>query len=380
MSTESKDLISLVEKLRQEQEFVSFYKTQIRQSVQELNAHCNGVFHSLWLDHTLSYSLGRVLAHHLHCSEWSLAYNQVDAVDFVDASKLFHSSLTIERYAKILGLLLNDPKLLAEILRFAESEGLHTSLLVSDLISVVYGHYVFQYDHLQLLQLMKELLSHQISACDTPKDLFGGVEPIFSFVLTEYCTQLVSFRTFLTEALQEPLMQVLACDDYLEFDVNKAGSRFQTITESQNGSLIDTSSFLFNEDLESSCQQLADLATLFLKSLTKLLGQFPLTLKWLLGNLKSLVQQKWPGINLIELRRPISDVLFGSILGSAIVNPDSYGVVDPNVVISAVVRYNLSQIISVLQGCAWMLDKPSSTKYPINKVVKRMSTVSRDWH
>ena len=374
MSTESKELISLVEKLRQEQEFVFFYKNQIRQRVQELNNCCDNVFHSLWLNHVLAYGLNRVLAHHLQCTDWGMAFDQIDGVDFVDASKTLKSSLLIERYGKFLNALKMNPTLLSDVLLWAESEGLDMPLLVNDLMSVVYGHCMFPYDHLQFLQLLKMLLKHHIGSCVTPKDLFSGVEPIFSCVLVEYCNQLVDLRTILTEAFQGPLQQLLKCEDYLEFDVNKAASRFQSSTD-QTGSLIETSKFLFSEDLESSCEQLAKLSMFFLDGLYALLGQFPLSLKWLLGNLKSQVQLKWPGITLAELRRPISDMLFGAILGAVIVNPDRYGVVEPSVVIRPVVRYNLSQVTSVLQGCAWILDKPNSSKYPIHKVIKRMNVV-----
>ncbi len=375
---ESKDLISLVEKLRQEQEFVSFYKSQIRQGVQDLNNCCNRVFHSLWLGHTLAYGLNRVLAHHTQCFEWSLAYEQAGAVTFVDASRVLKSSFLIERYSQLLSSLLNNPKLVSEVLHWVESEGLDTPLLLNDLMSVVYGHCVFQRDHMLFLQLLKKLMSHHLSACVMPKDLFSGVEPVFSSVLVHYCGQLVELRMFLTEAFQEPLECVLSCEDYLEYDVNKAGSRIQSTADS-NGLLLDSSTFLFSEDLEVSCEQLAKLASLFLDSLVRLSREFPLSLKWLLGSLKSIVQQQWPGISPAELRRPVSDMLFGSILGSAIVNPDSFGIINPNVVVSPVARYNLSQISSVLQGCAWILDRPagSSAKYPIHKVVKRMNVVSQ---
>lgn len=374
---ESKDLISLVEKLRQEQEFVSFYKAQTRQGVQKLNDCCNHVFHSLWVGHTLSYGLGRVLAHQISCFEWSHAYEQADAVAFVDASKALQSSLLIDHYSQFLTTLLSNPSLVSETLHWVDSEGLDTPLLISDLMSVVYGHCVFQRDHTLFLQLIKNLMKHHISTCVLPKDLFGGVEPVFSNVLIQYCAQLVDLRMFLMAAFREPLAQVLACEDYLEYDVNKAGSRIQSSAQA-TGPLLDSSAFLFSEDLEASCDQLAKLAMLFLESLAQLSREFPLSLKWLLGSLKLVVQQHWQGISATELRRPVSDMLFGSILGSAIVNPDSYGIISPSVVVSPVVRYNLSQISSVLQGCAWILDRPagSSAKFPIHKVVKKMNMVS----
>ena len=368
MGTRSTDLISLVEKLRQEQEFVSFYKSQIRQGVQELNACCDNVFHTLWLCHTLSYGLRKVLAHQIHCYEWSHALHQVRTIQFVNATKVIKSHIFVEKYSKFLSLLLNDPGLVSEILQKAELEGLDCNWLMSDLMSVVYGNCVFQRDHTLFLQLLKELLTLHIQRCDSPKDLFSGVESVFNKALSEYCAQLVDLRTFLTEVLREPLMKVVACREHLEYDVNKAGSRFQENTEQKT--------FLFSEDLDSSCNQLAQLAMGFLENLNEFKHQFPLSLKWLLGTIKSQVHHKWPEISNSELRRPISDAIFGSILSAVIVNPDSYGVMDSGIVIGPVARYNLTQITSVLQGCAWILGKSSSNKYPIHKVIKRMNVVS----
>ena len=187
MGTRSTDLISLVEKLRQEQEFVTFYKSQIRQGVQELNACCDNVFHTLWLCHTLSYGLRKVLAHQIHSYEWSHALNQVRTIQFVNATKVIKSHIFVEKYSKFLSLLLNDPSILSEILQKAELEGLDCNWLVSDLMSVVYGNCVFQRDHMLFLQLLKELLISHIQHCESPSDLFSGVESVFNKALSEYC-------------------------------------------------------------------------------------------------------------------------------------------------------------------------------------------------
>lgn len=366
----NKGLHTLVEKLRQEQEFVSFYKQQIRQSVQELNNSCDQVFHSLWLSHTLSYGLHRVLTHNSHTYEWSHALSHAHSVKFVNASKAFKSHLFVDRYSKFLTRLLGDPQLLSEVLNCVETEGLDCAWVVNDIMATIYGHCMFRRDHAQYLELMRELLRQHIAKCDSPRDLFGGVESVFNHVLSEYCSQLVELRTYLSLVLHDPIMQALACEEYLEFDVTKAGSRFQSSSE-QNG-LVGSGAFLFNEDLDVSCKKLAKLASQFLENLVCMGSQFPISLRWLLGSLKSMVRQKWPHIQAVDLRRPISDAIFSSILSSAVVNPDSFGVVDPSIIISEVGRYNLTQIMSVLQGCVWIMGKPSGAKYPIQKVVRRM--------
>jgi hypothetical protein len=139
---------------------------------------------------------------------------------------------------------------------------------------------------------------------------------------------------------------------------------------------MSSSAFLFSEDLDVSCQKLARLSTLFIENLVSMSRHFPVSLRWLLGNLKTMVKQKWPHINSRDLRRPISDAIFSSILSLAIVNPDSYGVIDPSLIISEVGRYNLTQVMTVLQGCVWIMGKPANNKYPVQKVVRRMDVVS----
>lgn len=376
MGGELADLVGLVKNLRQEKAFVSFYKAQIRQGVQQLNASCDAIFRSLWLDHSLGQGLQRVLSHHTACAEWSHAYERAPEVLFVNASKCLQPNLVVERYSGILTCLLTQPRLVAEVLHWAESEGLDTPLLASDLASIVYGNCVFQRPHGFFLQLLRELLARHTERCSEPGELFCRVDPVLSCMLTEYCNQLTEFKTFLTESLQGPLFAVLACEDYLEYDVHKAGTRYQRHMEAQDRLHLD-GKLVFGEDLEDSCAELARLASLFTESLSRHLKDIPVGIKWLLGTLKSMVMQKWAELSPERLRRPVGDVLFGLILTSAVTNPDCYGIVDPNLVIGGVARYNLYQIAAVLQGCAWIATKPHSSRYPIQKVIRRMNMVRR---
>lgn len=374
MSFKPEDLIDLVEKLRQEQEFVRFYKSQICQGFQELNASCDEVFHSLWLAHTLSNGLQRVLTHHVQCYEWSLALDQVAAVEFVNASKALPSQTFVEPYSKFLSSVLSDTETLSEILYIAEAEGLDCQRFVSDLVSVVFGHCIFQQDHTLFLHLLRELIKQHIRFCDSPKDLFGGVESVFNKVLAEYCSQLVELKTFLAALLQEPVMDVLAFDEYLEYDVHKAGNRFQTFADpnpSAGLAQVDTSALLlFGEDLDLACEKLSGVVILILEKLSKMNTQFPVSLKWLLKTLKSLALEKWPNMTQAEQRRLTGDAVFGTILSSAIVNPDHHAVVGSAMVVGSVARYNLTQVTTVLQRAAWTMDKQ-----PIHKVIKNIDMV-----
>ena len=375
MSADGRGLESLVEKLRQEQEFTSFYRGRIQQAIRDINRSCDQVFQTLWLSQCLNHLLDKTRLHLLQTCEWTQALERASYVRFVDAAKILRSSSLIESYKRFLGGLLERPVILARVLVWAESEGRDSASIVSDLVSVVYGHCVFRRDHALFLQLLRELLSQLVSSAEAPKEVFSGVEPVFCRVLTEYSAQLPDLLTFATEAFQGPLAEVLAFEDHLEFDVSKAGNRIQSSDTSGAGRLLDGSAFLFGEDLDLGCGHLARLAAQFVDGISRFSTHFPPSLKWVLGSLKTLVRAKWPEISAAELRRPVSSLLFGPILGSTIVNPDSHGLCGMDVVVGPVARYNLSQVASVLQGCAWVMQRPGG-KFPMQKVIRKMDTVS----
>ncbi len=161
---------------------------------------------------------------------------------------------------------------------------------------------------------------------------------------------------------------MLTLDDYLEFDVSKAGRRFHSNAD-KTASLVETTAFLFSEDLDTSCGQLATLVMGLVKRLGTMLSQLPPGLRWLLGCLKRLARQRWP-ISLQLERRILADALYGGIISSALINPDTHSVTDPGVVVGGVARYNLTQITAVLQRSSWILEKD-----PVAKVVKKMDMV-----
>ena len=376
---EDQSLVSLVEKLRQEQEFSAFYRTQIQQAIRDINHCCDQVFQRLWLSQCLAHLLDQTQLHRMQCAEWSAALEQSGHVRFVEAVKVLKSNSLIESYKKFLGNLLENPAVLARVLVWVESEGRDSASLAGDLISVVYGHCVFQSDHTLFLQLLRQLLDLLVSSAESPREVFSGVEPVFCRVLTEFCNQLSDLHTFMAEALCDPLAEVLAVEEHLEFDVGKAGNRIQSSADAFGpGWLLDGSAFLFGEDLDLSCGHLARLAAQFVDGIARCSAQFPASLKWILACLKSLMTSKWPDISQAEIRQPVSSLLFGAILGSGLVNPDSHGVCEIDVVVGPVARYNLSQVAAVLQGCAWVMERQGG-KFPMQKVIKKMDTVSLEW-
>lgn len=359
------DWCQLVERLRQDQKVTWFKYEHIRNSFQELNGACDCIFQSLWVTNTLGLFLNRVLTHRLPPSDWTQVQQLAADVQFLDANQLFAAQM-VESYSRFLGNLLNSPAVVAEVLQWAGSEGLDISQLTSDLLSVVYGHCHFQHEHQMFIEVLDFLLTNHMGNCTIPKELFG-VDPIFSQVVPEYCRHLLDLKKFIKQVLHEPIMAVLAYEKgYLEFDVSKAAQRLKEMGRE----------FDVVEYINVSCSHLARFCMQIIQQLHQHMDRFPPTLHWILASLKRKMVQKWHNLKPEEIRRPISYVLFGFILSTAFINPDLLGILDRRVVIGPVGWYNLSQVISVLQGCAWIMDRLDNTGYPMRKVVKLMDMVS----
>lgn len=355
----------VIKDLRQDQELIAERWQAVRLQYNQLNGTCDQLVQSLWSLHALSFALTKVLSHRSPPSDWIKAKHESTNIQYINAAQVLPYNLQ-ESYSRFLSNLRNHPEVIAEVLKWAGQEGLDTNHLTYDLVSVVYGHCLFGDDHTLLLESICHLLMDHISQCATVKEMFS-IEPVCSRVITEYCQQLPTLKMFLCQSLRSPLQKIIRerSNDYLEYDVTKASTRLQERGE-----------FNVEEYVDLSSHFLADICSHFLQELNKFQKYFPPSLKWLLGRLKKYMLQKWPHLSLSELRRPISYMFFGFIVSSAFVNPDLLGILDIRIILSDVTWYNFSQVIGVLQGCAWIIDKLESSDYPMKRVVKHMDMVS----
>ena len=362
--SEATNLWDLVRTLRQDQHLVDTLWKELHKESLALNTSCDAIFQTMWINHMLGFALTQVLTHRISPSEWIAALDNSAIVSFSDARQVFEPDL-VESYSRFLRNLQASPQVVAEVLLWAGKEGLATAALASDLMSVVYGHCLFRDDHVQFLQVIVHLFSDHITQCSTHKDLFV-FEHEFGRIITEYCRHLPDLKTFLTSVLRDPITEVLHTSDrYLEFDVSKANTNLQI----EECNLV--------QYMNTSCQRLADISMHFLKSLNDHKSLFPAPLRWLLAHLKRLITEKWPAISMSDLRRPISDVFFRYIISTAFINPDLLGILDHLVITNEIGWYNLGQVIGVLQGCAWIMNRLDTSDYPMRRVVKLMDMVSK---
>lgn len=354
----------VIQDLRQDQEVISERWQAVRRQYNQLNSTCDQLVQSLWTFHALSFALNKVLSHRSPPSDWIIACHEANSIRYINSAQRITFSIQ-ESYSRFLGNLRDHPEVVAEVLKWAGQEGLDSAHLTYDLVSVVYGHCLFRDDHTLLLETMCYLLMDHVDQCASVKEMFS-IEPVCSRVITEYCQQLPPLRVFLSQVLRQPLKTIITyTQGYLEYDVAKASTRLQ-----------GTENFNIGEHVESSSRFIADTCVQLLVELNKFQSFFPSSLKWLLGRLKKYILQKWPHLSLSSLRRPISYVLFGFIISSAFINPDLLGIVDVRIVLDDKSWYNISQVIGVLQGCAWIIDKLETSDYPMRRVVKHMDMVS----
>ena len=355
----------VIRELRQDQEVISERWQTTRRQYNQLNVSCDQLLESLWIEHALSFSLNKVLSHRSPPADWMATSREADSIVFLNASQRISSPNLLESYSRFLGNLRSHPEAVAEVLKWAGQEGLDSAHLTYDLVSVVYGHCLFPEDHTQLLYMICHLLMDHIKQCSSIKEMFS-IEPVCSRVISEYCQQLPGLKAFLSQVLRKPLTIIMDyTEGYLDYDVTKASARLQ-----------GTESFDVSAYIESSSRFIANVCGEFLMELNMYQEFFPPTLKWLLSRLKGFMKEKWPELSNGELRRPVSYMLFGFIISSAFVNPDLLGIMDVRIVLDDVAWYNISQVIGVLQGCAWIIDKVETSDYPMRRVVRYMDMVS----
>jgi hypothetical protein len=356
---------SIVQDLREDQEAIAETWKESRKQYHDLNTSCDQLIQSLWVVHSLNFSLQKVFSHRLAPCEWIMSRDEASAIQFVNSTQVLSTNLQ-DSYSRFLDDLRTHPEVMAEVIQWVGNEGLDSTHFAHDVISVIYGHCLFKEDHEFLLTTLLHLFQDHVNHCSNYKDLFS-IEPVCSRFITEYCHQLPSLKVFLTQVLRQPLQRIVVQSSrYLEYEVSKISTRFPE----------DTSVDL-NEYATISSQQIAQFCMEILYQLNKHQNHFPPSLKWLLGSLKNLILQKWPSISPSFLRRPISYVLFGFIISSAFINSDLMGVLDIHIAMNDVALHNISQVIGVLQGCAWIVDKLDRTDYPMRHVVSQMDMVTQ---
>lgn len=254
---------------------------------------------------------------------------------------------------KLILMLRETPKLLAQVLLWVESNKAVNSLIRDSLVCVC-GGLLFADDQKVALKLLQELLLDRINECNKVEEVFDSHTSVFLKTYMEYLNLSISVHSFITGVLYDPLIDLVTeCLDYLDYDTSKAMARLNEKVSSPGGNLVMP---LIKEGEENIRQKVEDSRHKLIYYCNKILSNFeknlmamPPGLVWLLTASKHAIMRKWPQVDETLLCKSLLDLLFGTILCPAMINPDHRGLLD-SCLLNRPVRHNINQIALLLQA------------------------------
>lgn len=300
-------------------------------------------------------------------TECCLRANILEHTQFVEARKVESiSSKHAQAYTELCNYLHHTPHLLAQCLsigdRLAPIKSDQMASVVSTISNGLYGNAIQSKDVDMVLRLLRELIEIQVSRSESPRRMLRNGACSFSRLYNRLHEGLFSAKLFLTAALHEPIMKVLMHDDtVLDIDARKAIYYYSAKERQRRFGVDGTDEFAAKTQkfCDDTVNELYDLASLFIRSLTDNWSLFPSTLRWVVQTMCHLLRS----IQLPD--KDINDILIDMILTNficpAIVSPDHYRISDAPISESA--RLNLIQIGQILQMMALMKHEDIDPKY-----------------
>lgn len=276
------------------------------------------------------------------------AFNRLESVNFIEAHKKLGSNES--QVSELFSSVRKSPELLAKCLISYEKSNPESVENISQVImSSVYANCILNDDKVLALNLMKHLICLELSITDNPRRLLRYNWCAFSHIYRTFCDQILEAKPFLTAALHEPVMHLLAEDDlFLDIDPNRAAVRFPASERVRHFGKEGTQ--IYYENLQKyrtwTLGRLANLVTKFVDGIYNNIFCFPQSLSWIIRQIYSvLIETK--NINVREIVAICSDLIFSFFICPAILNPDLLGITDAHV--SHISRFNLQQIAQIIQ-------------------------------
>jgi hypothetical protein len=252
--------------------------------------------------------------------------------------------------ADLFAFLRKNPNLLALSLISGEKANGESVEKISQIImSSIYSHCLLNEDKVFALQLMKQLICSQLALSENPRRILRTNWCAFSHVYRIFCDEILDAKPFLTAALYEPVMQLLAEDDlFLDIDPNRAAVRFAPTERIRHFGKEGTQQY--QENLQKyriwTINKLAAFVTKFIEGIQNNIFCFPQSLSWIVKQLYNIVIKN-KSIEVREIGAMCTDLIFGFFICPAILNPDLLGITDAHV--SHIARFNLQQIAQIIQ-------------------------------
>ena len=154
-------------------------------------------------------------------------------------------------YRKLILMLRETPKLLAQVLLWVESNKQSNRLIRDSLVSIC-GGLLFEDDQKIGLQLLLELIHHRITECYDAEDVLNNHNSVFHKTYMEYLNLSASIHSFITGVLHDSLIDLVTeCTDYLDYDISKVIAR----RNEKLSTLIGVQTISLNKEGEDNVRQ-----------------------------------------------------------------------------------------------------------------------------
>lgn len=343
MSQPKSELLDVVEEVQRIDTDVKRLQRSIRAYEELADGKSRNVLQLAWRYALLVYESKDVFSCKILSSEWNNVRSLLQRPNRVSCSS---------ECRKLILMLREAPKLLAQVLLRVESNKQSNSLIRDSLVSVC-GGVLFADDQKVALQLLRELLLNRINECDKAEEVFESHTSVFHKTYMEYLNLSVSIHSFIIGVLYNPLIDLVTeCTDYLDYDTSKVIARLNEKVSSPGGNQImplNKEEENIRQKVDDSRHKLIHYCNKILSNLEKNLTAMPPGLVWLLTAAKHAILRKWAQVDETALCKSLLDFLFGTILCPAMINPDHRGLLD-SCLLNRPVRHNINQIALLLQA------------------------------
>ena len=344
MSQPKSKLVDVVEEIQRVDTDVKRLQRSIRAHEELADGKSRKVVGLAWRYALLMYHSKDVFSCKILSREWNNVRSLLQRPNRVSCSS---------ECRKLILMLRDTPQLLTQVLLWVESKKQSNSL-IRDSLACICGGLLFADDQKVALLLLQELLRDRITECNKAEEVFDSHTSVFHKTYMEYLNLSVSIHNFITGVLYDPLVDLVTeCIDYLDYDASKVIARRNEKVSSPGGNQVMPLNKEGEENIRQKVynaqQKLIHYCNKILRNFEKNLTAMPPGLVWLLTAAKHAILRKWPQVDETTLCKSLLDLLFGTILCPAMINPDHRGLLD-GCLLNRPVRHNINQIALLLQA------------------------------
>ena len=348
------DPLSLAETLRKERQFVHRVLEDVRDTNDTIRDLLGALHVESWANYQLSGRLAAGTAFVKHNTvDWPLIIHHLSSAKLAPLRK--PADLDVAHVSAYLDRLRSDAKLAGGLLLFVHDKGLDAPQIVRDLVSSVYGQLLLPEDATCCQEVVRHLAAAAVGRCAHPRVLLQGHESMFTSMFAEYAEHESAMRSFLAYTLQPAVVQAVAESSRLmEVDMCMAVLRLSGGTTSDLDE--ESTRIAVEEHVAWASRKLKMVLQTLFGSLCTSLPMLPRFAAEVLHLILSRVAARWSVRQDGPLMKAILvTYLLDMMVIPALVNPDRFGIV-PSVCLEQRVRYNLTQLASLLHSVAKVME------------------------